>query len=168
MGTGKSEVGKHVARQLGRKFIDTDDLIEREEGMPVAQIFSQKGEPYFRELEKQVVVRVCAEGNAVIATGGGTIVNKENADRLKGCGTVICLTATPEIILKRVRRDATRPLLQGGKPLIKIRTLLTARAEAYARADVTIDTSRLSINEVVQTVLAIAAKEQSGRHLVAI
>lgn len=168
MGTGKSEVGRHVAKQLGRKFIDTDDLIEREEGMPIAQIFSQKGEPYFRELEKQMVVRVCAEGNVVIATGGGTMVNEENANRLKASGTVICLTATPEIILKRVRKDATRPLLQGGEPLTKIQTLLAARAEAYARADVTIDTSRLSVNEVVQAVLTVTEKEQSGKHIVSI
>jgi len=168
MGTGKSEVGKHVAKQLGRKFIDTDDLIEREEGMPIAQIFSQKGEPYFRELEKQMVIRVCAEGNAVIATGGGTIMNEENANRLKASGTVICLTATPEIILKRVRRDATRPLLQGGEPLTKIQTLLAARAETYARADVTIDTSRLNVNEVVQAVLTVAEKEQSGKHILSI
>jgi len=168
MGTGKSEVGRHVAKQLGRKFIDTDDLIEREEEMPIAQIFSQKGEPYFRELEKQMVIRVCAEGNAVIATGGGTIVNEENANRLKASGTVICLTATPEIILKRVRRDATRPLLQGGEPLTKIQTLLAARAEAYARADITIDTSRLNVNEVVQAVLTVAEKEQSGKHILSI
>ena len=164
MGTGKSEVGKQLAVRLGRKFIDTDEMIEQEEGMSIAQLFADKGERYFREREKQMVARVCQKNSVVIATGGGAMVNEENAARLKASGLVICLTASPEVILGRIQKDETRPLLQGGEPLTKIRMLLSARAEAYAKADVTIDTSHLKVDEVVQAVLAAAGKglERTG------
>jgi shikimate kinase len=155
MGTGKSGVGKQLAARLKRRFVDTDELIEQGEGMSIAQIFAAKGEPYFREREKQIIAEVCQEHDTVIATGGGAIVNEENATRMKASGTVICLTATPEVILQRIRKDEARPLLQGGDPQTKIRTLLSARAEAYARAGVTIDTSCLDVDEVVQAVLKV-------------
>ncbi len=160
MGTGKSEVGKKLAARLDRKFIDTDALVEQEEGRSIAQLFADKGEPYFREREKRMVARACQEGGVVIATGGGTMVNEENAAQLKASSTVICLTATPEVILNRVQKDETRPLLQSDDPLARIRTLLSVRATAYAKADVTIDTSQLSVDEVVQAALAILGKEQ--------
>jgi len=155
MGTGKSAVGKKLAARLGRKFIDTDALIEQEAGMPIARLFSEKGEPYFRELEQQVIARVCLENSAVIATGGGAIIREVNAQRLKASGVVICLTAAPEVILARVQGDTTRPLLLADDPLKKIHTLLAVRAEGYAKAHVTIDTSRLSVDEVVEAVQAV-------------
>lgn len=158
MGTGKSTVGKMVAAQTGRIFIDTDTLIEREAGMSVAQIFAEKGEGHFRELEKQAIARACAEKGVVIATGGGAIACEENAACLKASGIVICLHATPEVIVQRVRGNTDRPLLQGDDPLTKIRALLAARAQAYARADMTIDTSSLSMNEAVEAVLAVLGK----------
>jgi shikimate kinase len=160
MGTGKSEVGKQLAAVLGRKFIDTDVLVEQEEGMSIAQLLTDKGEPYFREREKQIIARACREAGVVIATGGGAMVSEENAARLKASGTVLCLTAPPEVIFARVRKDETRPLLQSDDPLARICTLLSARATAYAKADVTIDTSQLSVDEVVQAALAILGKEQ--------
>ena len=160
MGTGKSEVGKKLAARLDRKFIDTDVLVEQEEGMSIAQIFTAKGEPYFREREKQMVARACLKDGVVIATGGGTMVNEENAAQLKASGTVICLSATPEVIFARVRKDETRPLLQSAGPLARIRALLSVRAIAYAKADVTIDTSQLSVSEVVEAVLIILGKDQ--------
>jgi len=160
MGTGKSKVGKKLAARLDRKFIDTDVLVAREEGMSIAQIFTDKGEPYFREREKQMVARACLEDGVVIATGGGTMVNEENVAKLKASGTVICLSATPEVIFARVGKDDTRPLLQDDEPLARIRALLSVRALAYAKADVMIDTSYLSVNEVVQAVLAILGKDQ--------
>jgi len=161
MGTGKSAVGRALAARIRRKFIDTDELIEQQAGQPIAQIFAEKGEPYFRELEKQTIARVCRETSAVIATGGGAMVQAVNAERLKASGIVICLSASPEVIWQRVRGGTERPLLQGGEPLAKIRTLLTARAQAYACADVTIDTSALSVAQVVEAVCA--AVEAYGR-----
>ena len=153
MGTGKSEVGKLLAKRLQREFFDTDELIERAAGQPIARIFAEKGEPHFRELENQVIRQVCQGQKSVIATGGGAIVNMDNASCLKESGTVICLTASPEIIVQRVQGDNDRPLLQGAEPLTKIRSLLTDRAEAYARADIMIDTSALTPEKVVDAIL---------------
>ena len=155
MGTGKSAVGNLLAQRLQREFIDTDTLIEQVAGQPIARIFAEKGEPYFRELEKQVIRQVCQKQEIVLATGGGAIVNVDNATCLKESGTVICLTASPETIVQRVQGNKDRPLLQGEEPLTKIRSLLTARAEAYAQADITIDTSALNPSEVVEMILAL-------------
>jgi shikimate kinase len=123
--------------------------------MTIASIFAEQGESRFRVLERTVISRVCEQQKeAVIATGGGAMVNEENAQRLKESGTVICLTATPEVILSRVRGNKERPLLRDDNPLEKIRMLLDARAEAYAKADFTIDTSCLSIEDVVEAINA--------------
>lgn len=154
MGTGKSTVGKVLAARLQRKFLDTDRLIEQEAGKSIAQIFAEHGEPWFRALEKQVIARVCKENNAVIATGGGAIVDAVNAECLKASGIVVCLSASPAAIWQRVQGGRERPLLYGEEPLEKIRALLAARAQAYARADVTIDTSSLGIDQVVEAVRA--------------
>jgi shikimate kinase len=154
MGTGKSAVGNLLAQRMRREFFDTDTLIEQVAGHPIACIFAEKGEAYFRELEKQVIRQVCQKHEIVIATGGGAIVNMDNATCLKESGTVICLTASPETIVQRVQENNDRPLLQGEDPLTKIRLLLTARAEAYARADITIDTSSLTPGEIVEMILA--------------
>lgn len=159
MGTGKSAVGRKLAARLDRKFIDTDVLIEQAAGMSIARLFSEKGEPYFRELEQQVIARVSLQDGAVIATGGGALVKEVNAERLKASGILICLTATPEVILARVQRDTARPLLLAEDPLAKIHALLTVRAEAYAKAHVMIDTSHLSVDEVVEAVQAAVAGE---------
>jgi len=159
MGTGKSEVGKKLAIRLGRKFIDTDVLIERETGTSISRLFTDQGEDYFRTLEQQAIIRACLEKGVVIATGGGAMVNAVNVKRLKASGTVICLIATPEVILARVQGNTDRPLLQGRDPLIQIRALLTARAKAYAAADVTIDTSYLGVDDVVEAIHTALAKE---------
>lgn len=152
MGTGKSTVGKALADRLSRRFIDTDTLIEQEARMTIPAIFTDRGEPDFRALERAAIARVCEQQGIVVATGGGAMVNEENAKRLKDSGVVICLSSTPEVIVSRVQEKGDRPLLQGDNPLEKIRTLLAVRAEAYARADFTLDTSQLSIEEVVETI----------------
>ena len=152
MGTGKSTIGKCIAARLGRKFIDTDALVEQKSGKTIAALFMERGEPYFRTLEQEAIDQVCTEEGSVVATGGGALVNEENARKLKASGTVICLTATPEIILSRVQGNRDRPLLQSDNPLEKIRTLLAARADTYAKADLTIDTSGLNVEAVVEKI----------------
>jgi shikimate kinase len=158
MGTGKSTVGRRVAARLGRKFFDTDILIEQEARTSIAHIFAKKGEANFRALEHDMIVRSCQEKEVVIATGGGAIVSDENAACLKASGMVICLTAAPEVILARVQGNTDRPLLQGDDPLGKIRSLLAARADAYAKADLTIDTSMLDLERVVETIITAMEK----------
>ena len=159
MGTGKSLVARRLAKRLGRRFINTDSCIEHEANMPIAQIFATEGEAAFRQRERQAIARACQEKELVIATGGGAIVDRENAATMKASGPVICLTARPEVILQRIQGDTTRPLLQGPNPLEKIQHLMADRAEAYARADITIDTSGVGPDAVVETTLAALAQE---------
>jgi len=160
MGTGKSLVAKRLAKRLGRRFVDTDACIEHEADMSIAQIFATEGEAAFRQRERQAIARACQEKEMVIATGGGAIIDKENARTMKASGPVVCLTARPEVIIQRVQGDATRPLLQGLNPLEKIQRLLADRAAAYARADITIDTSSLDPDAVVEATLT--ALTQAG------
>jgi shikimate kinase len=156
MGTGKTAVGRRVAERLGRQLIDTDELIERKAGMPVREIFVQLGEPRFRELERAAVDQACAETDAVIATGGGTIVDERSFQRLAESGLMVCLVATPRAIARRVRLTAAdRPLLKGHRGLIgRVRELLEQRAPVYARVPLQIDTSTLSVEQVADTVVA--------------
>ena len=154
MGTGKTAVGKRLAKRLGWRFVDIDQLIEASAKMSVARIFAERGEVVFRRLERRCIARVVHGRHQVIATGGGAFVDAQSRTTLRATGPVICLTAQPRAILARVGRTlSARPLLQGRTdPLSRIRTLLNQRSAAYAQADVTIDTSALSIDEVVERV----------------
>ena len=154
MGTGKTAVGKRLARRLGWKFVDIDSLIVASTGEPVAKIFAEHGEAVFRRLEKRMVRRLVRGDEHVIATGGGAFVNPENRRLLRAAGTVICLTASPKVILQRITPTlASRPVLAGAaSPLLRIQQLLAQRAPAYAQTDLTIDTSHLSPEQVTERV----------------
>ncbi len=167
MATGKSAVGRAVAARLGWRFLDSDAEIVTRAGRPIAAIFSADGEAEFRALERQVIATIAGERRhcplchgdypAVVSTGGGVLIDEANAAALKRCGVVICLTAQPEVIAARVGRSpAKRPkLLEGGKPLLeRVRELMSERGVAYARADVAIDTSNISIEDAADRVLA--------------
>ncbi len=151
MGTGKTSVGKRLAKRFGWTFVDVDQLIETSAQMSIAQLFAKRGEAVFRRLERRHISRAVRGSEQVIATGGGAFIDAENRARLRLSGPVICLSATPQAILARVgRRITTRPLLQGSKnPLARIQALLRQRARAYRQADLTLDTSALTIQEVV-------------------
>src|SRR5512146_2178710 len=114
MATGKSEVGRRLARVLGRPFVDIDGLVEADAGRSVAEIFAAEGEPAFRAREREAVARACAVPDAVVATGGGTLLDPENRRRLAAAGPIVCLAASPEDILRRVPDPAARPLLVNG------------------------------------------------------
>ncbi|OFV87391.1 MAG: hypothetical protein A3J75_01900, partial [Acidobacteria bacterium RBG_16_68_9] len=142
MGTGKTRIGQELARRLGRPFIDTDELIERAEGRPTSEVFAKRGEPYFRNVERKAVVQAVASSDAVIATGGGAIGDPEILACLQAAGPIVCLTASPEVILARTPAGSAgdiRPLLKGGSPRQRIAELLAARAPAYAGAELTVD-----------------------------
>jgi shikimate kinase len=134
MATGKTAVGKILSQRLRRPFFDTDDMIEKQTGLSIAQIFTSAGEAAFREMESQTVGLVAVIPDAVIATGGGVPLRPENMAELEKTGRVFCLTASPETVLDRLRAEpATRPLLQGDEPLRRIRDLLGERSAVYAR-----------------------------------
>jgi shikimate kinase len=153
MATGKSSVGKQLAAKMHYQFVDMDALIESETGMTIPQIFSSQGEPAFRALESRMVERIAGWTGYVVATGGGTIVNSQNLETLKRCGVVVCLTADVQTILLRAGKGDTRPMLQGGDRLERIRQLLEQREPFYAQADIIVDTSPLNISQVVRRIL---------------
>jgi len=153
MGTGKSEVGKRLAKALGYKFIDTDELIEKEAKLRITEIFERKGEPFFRDLETITIKRVASMDKAVIAAGGGAVLRKENMDVLEKTGVVVCLRAAPEKIIERLKGDETRPLLKVKDPLAKIKEILDSRQKYYERCSISVDTSVLSPEEIVREIL---------------
>ena len=151
MGSGKSTVGRKAAKAVKYSFLDTDDLIEKEEGMTVAKLFEEKGEPYFREKETETIKRLIAEpkGN-IIATGGGLPMKAGNAELLKDLGTVIYLKAETDTLVKRLSGDTARPLLKNGDLREKIETMLAVRGPVYeACADMVLQTDNMSFYEII-------------------
>ncbi|MFQ5815592.1 MAG: shikimate kinase [Candidatus Hydrothermarchaeaceae archaeon] len=153
MGSGKSSVGKRIAKRLGMKVVDTDDLIEERMCMSINDIFAEHGEPYFREVEKNVVREVSDLDNRVIVTGGGVVLDKENIRSLGVKGVIVYLHVTPEEAYERVRHRTHRPLLNVDDPLGKIRELLEYREPFYADNDVEVNTTGMGVSEVADEVL---------------
>ena len=162
MGTGKTKVGKQVAQNLGWRFIDTDTLVEQEAKLPISEIFGRFGESRFRELERKVIHEVASTQQAVIATGGGAIVNPENLKALRQNGFLVCLEASPEAILSRVAAS-DRPLLKGGAPRERIEQLMAIREPYYAQADAMVQTTGRSVNEIAEEILKVARQIQTDR-----
>lgn len=161
MGTGKTAVGREVARQLKLRFVDMDSIIEEREKKAISRIFEEDGEPYFRKIEKQVLKKISAEADSVISCGGGVVLDKENIRIMKQTGAVICLSARPGVIIARTRRYEHRPLLNVDNPEKKIKELLELRAPFYAQSDHTIDTSDLSVAEAVKRILKYVRAKDS-------
>ena len=151
MGSGKSTVGRKAARAVEYNFLDTDALIEKEEGMTISKLFEEKGEPYFREKETETIRKLIAEpkGN-IIATGGGLPMKEGNAELLKELGTVIYLKAETDTLMKRLSGDNARPLLKNGDLREKIETMLAIRGPVYeACADLVLQTDNMSFYEII-------------------
>lgn len=156
MGSGKTSVGKKLSMALKREFIDMDDFIVNKEGMSVNEIFSIKGETYFRGLERELCQRFAQPRSKIIATGGGVIKSDENVANLKKGGVVIYLKSSPKQIAYNLRYDNTRPLLAGGDKEEKITKLMAEREPTYNRcADVIIDVSNLNIDETLEKIKSI-------------
>lgn len=157
MGTGKSTVARAVATRLDRPYIDMDMLIEEREGMKISDIFAEKGEPYFRQLERTLTQELSQKENQVIAPGGGIVLNPENVSDFSRTGLVICLVADPETILHRIASDTHRPLLErDGDKMQHISDLLEKRRSLYEAIPLRIDTTRLSAREVADRVIALS------------
>ena len=153
MGTGKSRIGWELSRRLSLTFIDTDRVIERISNMRIADIFELYGEEVFRDYETEVVRRCVRLDEVVVSTGGGTVAREENRRLLRQRGPVVVLTATPETIYRRTRRNR-RPLLELGDPEERIRVLMQAREDAYRDvATFTVSTEARQSQDVVDEIV---------------
>ena len=159
MATGKSHVGRLIARMSGRDTADIDEEIVRRARKPIHRIFSEDGEAVFRAMERHATFSLCEGGNKVISAGGGAFAQELTREVLLDSGTVFCLTARPETIHYRITRGspnaAIRPMLAGGDPLERIRELLEQRAESYAYAQYAVATDDRTPEQVAETILEI-------------
>ena len=152
MGTGKSTAGTLVAETLGYEFIDLDHAIVEHEGRSIPEIFTDKGEAYFRRVETGILKTVLQTEGKVISTGGGSVLAPCNTSMMLENGFVVALTATAEDIISRVGSDENRPLLAGNAEE-QVKRLLEQRKDAYLFAHYTVDTSGLSAAQVSQHIL---------------
>ena len=139
MGAGKSTVGRRLAQGLGLPFRDADHEIEAAAGMTIPEIFSIHGETHFRNGERRVIARLLQEGPLVLATGGGAFMNDETRLRISQAGISIWLKADLDVLMRRVRKRSTRPLLQNADPEGTMRRLMEVRYPVYATADLTVE-----------------------------
>jgi shikimate kinase len=153
MAVGKSAVGRNLAKKLHRRFVDLDRVIEKAAGMKAREIFLQKGEPYFRQLEKQTLASVLQKEGQVIATGGGVVADDENLMLLRDKALLVGLTASIDMLLKRAGNGDKRPLLKGPNRKQHVEKLLMQRQSRYAQAHVTIDTTELTPDQVVEKII---------------
>lgn len=152
-GGGKSTVGRHLARRLGVTFVDTDDVIEARIGRPIRSFFETDGEARFRQIESEVLSDLLHEAPGVIATGGGIVLAPGNREALRRATTCVYLRSTPEELLRRVRHDTRRPLLQGGDPLVRLQALFAARDSFYRdAAHLVVDAGRSTAHALVRHV----------------
>lgn len=153
-GSGKSTVGRHLARQLGLRFVDSDTEIERSLGGSIRDYFAAHGEDAFRELEQRTIDELTRQPGCVLATGGGAVLRPANREALHARTQVFYLRSTPEELFRRLRHDSTRPLLQVADPQRKLRELFRDRDPLYRRcAHFVIETTRPSVPALIGMVL---------------
>ena len=148
MGSGKSSVGRELARRFGAPFVDVDEGIESAAGSPIRELFAREGEPAFREREKAALREALFVKGRVIATGGGAFSDGENRSLLRAYAPVVYLEAAVETLLERLAGDLGRPLLRGGDREEVVRELLARRIPGYRTADVTVRTDGRTVGDV--------------------
>ena len=153
-GSGKSTVGRQLARRLQVPFIDSDHVIEQRIGCSIREFFEREGEPRFRDVEAEVIEALTLNGPGVLATGGGTVLRPANREALHSRGQVVYLRSTPEEVFRRVRHDVNRPLLQVADPLNRLRDLFAIRDPLYREtAHFVIETGRPSVSTLVNMII---------------
>lgn len=155
MGTGKSAVGRILARRTKRRFVDMDSEIEQRAGKAISRIFAEDGEPVFRQMERSLAAELSALDNQVVATGGGIVLDPRNIADFDRSGVTVCLHASPEEILRRVSGSNHRPLLEQDDKLNRIVSILKDRRHLYAAIQKRVDTTALSPEQVADAVLAL-------------
>jgi len=153
-GSGKSAIGKAVARRLGLPFVDCDLSIERRVGCSIAEFFERKGEDAFRTLEMETIASLVLSGPSVLATGGGIVLRESNRELLRTRTRCVYLCATPELLWGRLRRDRRRPLLQVADPQARLHAMFEEREPLYREtAEIVITTEGLSFHHLVDDVV---------------
>lgn len=153
-GCGKSTVGRHLARQLGLRFVDSDSEIERRIGMPIKAFFAEHGEEAFRNVEQDAIDELTAQDGTVLATGGGAVLRPSNRDALHSRMHVFYLRSSPEELGRRLRHDTHRPLLQVADPQRRLRELYRERDPLYRRtAHFVVESARPSVPGLIGMVL---------------
>lgn len=153
-GSGKSTVGRQLARKLGLPFVDSDQVIEQRIGCSIREFFEREGEAAFRDLEQLVIDELTQGGACVISTGGGSVLRPVNREHLRGRAQVVYLHSAPEEVFRRLRHDQNRPLLQVADPLARLRDLYIARDPLYREtAQFVIETGRPSVSTLVNMIL---------------
>ena len=164
MGAGKSSVGRTLARMTGLGRFDTDEMIANRFGLSISEIFEAQGEEKFREAETETLRELVGRGQAIIVTGGGIVLRKENVDLLRELGAIFYLSADEDTLFARISRRTTRPLLQTADPRATLKELLAARLPLYrSAADVEVDTSRLKHEEVARKILENLEDDDRGK-----
>ena len=155
MGTGKSTIGRKLAKQSSQKFYDSDHEIEDRTGVKINLIFEIEGEAGFRKRETKLLDELTSMSNIVLATGGGAVLSLENRATLMERGFVVYLKSGIDQLLKRTSRDSKRPLLQNGDPEVVLKKLLDERGPLYEEvADLVIDTAGLPINDIITQIMS--------------
>jgi shikimate kinase len=153
MGTGKSSVGRLLADRLGFRYCDLDALIVAEEGMSINHIFARYGEPRFRAIETEAVRRMAHVERCVVSTGGGAVIAPENRRLLREAGVVVNLTASVDEVCRRLREETDRPLLKDDRSGERIAAMMEEREQFYADAELRIDTTGKSVEDVVAEII---------------
>ena len=168
MGTGKSTVAIALADKVHKKFIDMDILIEKKEGKSISEIFNDEGESYFRKVERTILKEIIKQNDLVIATGGGSLLNGENYHLVRENSVIILLKANPEIIFDRLKEDNERPLLSEENKLDRIKILMEQRKDQYSRFGYSVDTSNLTVAQVVDEIIKIYRREYNEDNILEI
>jgi shikimate kinase len=163
MGAGKSTIGRRLAARLRLPFIDADSEIETAAGMSIPEIFEMHGEPHFRDGEARVIARLLDGGPAVLATGGGSFMREETRSRVRDKAVSVWLKADADVIMRRVKRRADRPLLQTADPAATVGRLIAEREPIYQHADITIFSREVPHERIVdECVEALHARLCAG------
>ena len=162
MGAGKSSVGRRLAARLGIPFVDGDTEIETAAGMTIPEIFDHHGEPYFRAGEARVIARLLESGPQVLATGGGAFINPDTRAAIGAKGLSIWLKAEFEVLMRRVKRRADRPLLQTDDPALTVKQLMAERYPIYAQADLTVQSRDIPHDKIVEEIIGVLTKFMTG------
>lgn len=157
MGAGKTAIGRRLAELLHLPFVDADVEIEAAAGKSISDIFDEHGEDYFRDGERRVIARLLEGGARVIATGGGAFVNPETRKRIRQAGISVWLKAELEVLMSRVKRRTTRPLIRTGDPEAVMRRLIGERHPIYAEADITVISRDVPHDTIVGEILEALA-----------